>query len=234
MRNHLGGRFFEIGRLQYIPEPFGYKFKVFENSETRNIIALALPGLQCTADGWITDKEGDFETILEESVDGIVGNAARQNGSVNPLTVTLPPLTKVLLDDTCTVANIHIPTGNKLTLESYCQSLKEAKLFFEKCFPELRVAGFCTGTWLLDPELGKVLLPQSNIISFGRLFHLLSVTNANDHQLRERVFDNASWQDCKAVNSLQKAVLDHHHRGGEFRNTAGFILPKESEPFDSL
>lgn len=226
MRHHVSGNFFEIGRLQYIPGKFGYKFRVYQNSETGEIISFALPGLKCTSQGWPCDDATCFETALEETDNCIIGHPALVNGAISPTVQKIPAASKVLLDANSTVAYIHIPSGGKLDRANCCQSLQDAKNFFEKYFPEIHIHAFCTATWLLDPELAKVL-PGSNIAEFGQLFHSIALINGNDWQLRERVFGDVEWEQCKAENSLQRAILNHHNSGGEFRSTAGFILPEE-------
>jgi hypothetical protein len=133
----------------------------------------------------------------------------------------------VLVDDQTTVLHIHIPSGGSLDRESCVESLRTAKAFFEKYFPEINVRTFCTSTWLLDRELTKVLSPDSNIVSFSNLFRPLASRNGNDKQLLERAFGATAWENCVARNSLQKAVLEHHQNGGTFRVTAGFILPED-------
>ena len=231
MRNHVSGTFFEIGRLQYVLGTFGYKFRIYRNNG--EIISLALPGIKCTARGWMSEEDAAFETVLEDTNSGIIGHPALPNGAISPAVHTIPAASKVLLDADSTVAQIHIPSSGKLDRATCCQSLQSAKVFFEKYFPEVQIHTYCTGTWILDAELQKVL-PHSNIADFGRLFHLLTTTNANDRQLRERVFGDAEWHECSAENSLQKAILDHHRNGGEFRSTAGFILPEEIAAFDTI
>ncbi|MEO6906468.1 MAG: acyltransferase domain-containing protein [Abditibacteriaceae bacterium] len=226
MRNHISGNFFEIGRLQYIPGKFGYKFRVYGDSESGKIISFALPGLKCTQQGWPCDDATAFETALEETDEGFVGFPALANGAISSTAKQIPADSKVLLNGDSTVAIIHIPSGGRLDRDDCCQSLHDAKDFFEKYFAEIQIDAFCTATWLLDPELGKVL-PDSNIADFGQLFHPLALKNGNDHQLRERVFGDAEWDQCSAENSLQRAILNHHKNGGEFRSTAGFILSEE-------
>ncbi|MEO6906607.1 MAG: acyltransferase domain-containing protein [Abditibacteriaceae bacterium] len=231
MCNHVSGNLFEIGRLQYIPEKFGYKFRIYKNSESGEIISLALPGLHCTSQGLLCDDATAFETILEENEEGIVGHPVLANGIISSIVQKIPATSKVLLDADSTVAIIHIPSGSKLDRADCCQSLRDASDFFKKYFPDIQIRAFCTCTWLLDPELRKILPADSNIASFGALFLPLTITNANDGQLRERVFDNAEWEQSKAENSLQKAILNHHKNGGEFRSAAGFILPEEIESY---
>jgi hypothetical protein len=230
MRNHAGGSFFEIGRLQYISGAFGYAFRVYRDLKSDAVIPLALHGLRCTPDGWPCDDANGFVTSLEECEDGIFGHPAAVNGSIAPEPVTLAPGSPRLLDEDSAVVYVHIPWGEKLERAACVASLQSAQLFYEKYFPELPVRAFCTATWLLDPELGRVLPSRSNIVSFGRLFRPLAQRNATDRQIMERVFGRkASWENCAAQNSLQKAVLQHHRNGGQFRSTAGFILVKEIE-----
>jgi hypothetical protein len=229
MSNHVGGHFFEIGRLQYAIGTFGYLYRVYRDSETGTVVPMALAGRRCTLDGWPVDGATGFETHLDERESGIYGHpASGENGSILPEVQRIAPDSEVLLNAESAVAHIHIPSGEKLEREACCASLKTAKAFIEQHFPELELRAFCTATWLLDPELRKVLPPHSNIVSFGRLFRPLALRNANDDQLLERVFgSDASWESCQAVNSLQKAVLRHHQNGGQFRSTAGFILAAE-------
>ena len=229
MRNHVGGRFFEIGRLQYILAPFGYAFRVYRDLATNAVTTLALPGVQCTPEGWRCDGATGFTTVLEEREDGIIGHpVSADDGSIASAPIKIAPGSPVLLDEHSDIVQIHIPWGGKLERESCVASLQEAKNFFEKYFPEMKVRAFCTATWLLDRELGKVLPATSNIVAFGRLFRPLAVRDANDSQLLERVFGRgANWGNCRATNSLQRAVLHHHHNGGQFRGTAGFILPAD-------
>lgn len=230
MSNHVSGRFFEIGRLQYILATFGYPFRVYRDSNTNEVVALALKEVKCTTDGWRQDDADGFTTHLEERTDGIIGHpVSPKDGSVASTPITIAPDSQVLLDDHSEIVQIHIPWGGKLTHESCVDSLKEAKTFFEKYFSSISVQAFCTGTWLIDPELRKVLLPTSNIVAFGNLFRPLASRNGNDHQLIERVFNKKLWKDCVAENSLQKAVLEHHQNGGQFRHTSGYILPEDIE-----
>lgn len=232
MRNHVSGRFFELGRLQYVIGTFGYSFRIYRDSATGDAVPLALPGRCCTEDGWLEDAATGFETRLEEREDGIYGHAASPlDGSVSRALRRIAPESPVLVDDTSTVLIIHIPSGEKLDAESCVASLRTAKPFFEKYFPEISVRAFCTSTWLLDRELAKVLSPQSNIVAFAHLFRPLAARNGNDKQLLERAFGVDAWENCVARNSLQKAVLQHHQNGGAFRVTAGFILPEYISAF---
>jgi hypothetical protein len=229
MRNHVSGKFFELGRLQYVIGTFGHSFRVYRDQETGEIIPLALPGRHCTGDGWIEDDAAAFTTHLEKREDGIYGYAASpEDGSVIPTLKRIAPESPVLIDDQSIVAHTHIPSGQKLDRDKCCESLRMAKAFFPKYFPEMNVRAFCTSTWLLDRELAKVLPPGSNIVLFGNLFRPIALRNGDDKQLLQRVFSEAAtWENCVAKNSLQNAVCKHHRKGGKFRSTAGFILMED-------
>jgi hypothetical protein len=229
MRNHVSGKFFEIGRLQYVIGTFGHSFRIYRDKETGEVIPLALPGRCCTAEGWMEDNATGFETTLEERPDGIYGYpASPQDGSVASTLKRIAAQSPALVDDQTTVLHIHIPSGGKLDRESCVESLRTAKAFFEKYFPEISVRAFCTSTWLLDRELTKVLSPDSNIVSFSNLFRPVASRNGNDKQLLERVFgDGVTWENCIAKTSLQKAIQEHHRNGGEFHSGAGVILPED-------
>ncbi len=235
LSNHLGGEFFEIGRLQYHLGTFGNKVRVYRDSVSGEIVPLALGGRRCTTEGWPRDDADAFETRLEEREDGIFGHPiSPENGSISPKIKRLSPDSIVLLNEQSAVANVHIPSGAKLEPAACRASLTQARDFFAKYFPQVKIQGYATATWLLDRELAAILPPDSNIAAFGLLFRPLPQQNANDHQLLERAFGrDATWENCRAVSSLQKAVLKHHQAGGEFRMTAGFILPEDIAAFSS-
>src|SRR5690606_25177885 len=106
------------------------------NSETDEVISLALPGIKCTARGWMSEEDAAFETVLEETNNGIIGHPALPHGAISAAVHTIPAASKVLLDADSTVAQIHIPSSGKLDRATCCQSLQSAKAFFQKYFPE--------------------------------------------------------------------------------------------------
>ena len=229
MNNHVNARIFELGRLQYAPGTFSYPYRIYRDAESNAPVAFALPNLHCTTDGWIEDDATGFITQLQAQPDGIYGNAASPlNGSIVASTQRISPQSPLLIDRATSVLHVHIPSGQKLDLQECIASLKTAIDFFARYFPESQIKGLCISTWLLDPELKKVLSDDSNIVQFAHLFHPLARQNANDTQLLERVFGkDATWDNCIAQTSLQKAVLQHHRNGGVFRIGAGYILPEK-------
>lgn len=69
-----------------------------------------------------------------------------------------------------TVLNTHIPADGPLTREACLASFAQAKVFFEKYFPETEYKVFACHSWLLGDELCEMLGENSNILQFRRLF----------------------------------------------------------------
>lgn len=82
------------------------------------------------------------------------------------------------------VLGVHIPAdGGAMSPRACAESIAWAREFFPKHFPD-RFPGppvFVCSSWLLDPRLGELLRPDSNIVAFQRLFAL---TPADDDAYR--------------------------------------------------
>lgn len=68
--------------------------------------------------------------------------------------------------------DIHIPASGPLRYEECAESLRMAKDFFGKFYPEYDYKGFMCHSWLLDPTLSRFLPENSNILRFQTLFHI--------------------------------------------------------------
>ena len=68
------------------------------------------------------------------------------------------------------VLEVHIPAGEKLSLEECKLSFAKARDFFKKYFPDFDFKYITCHSWLLDDELKKYLPENSNILAFGDLF----------------------------------------------------------------
>lgn len=71
------------------------------------------------------------------------------------------------------VIEIHIPEGEKLTIEESKKSLDMARAFFEKFFPSYKYEYFTCHSWLLDDTLKKYLNENSNILKFASMFKII-------------------------------------------------------------
>lgn len=78
--------------------------------------------------------------------------------------------------------NVHVPQGLPL-LSLECEKSYKTALSFFKGIPPL----FICRSWLLCPDLEKLLPPTSNILAFQKNFTILSI-DQNNRQAEERIF----------------------------------------------
>lgn len=228
MRNHVLGRLYQIGRLQYGLGTFDYSVNVYDTD--RGQVALARNKVACDSNGWKTNEEtapGVWHTTLTQDAAGIRGNPVLPDGRINRESVTLPPDSRCLLQEDSPVLHVHIPSGEKLTLDTCRASLDRSLPFFRCYFPETDWRGLCCGTWLLDPALKKILPPSSNIVGFAGFFSPLpALPVAEEHYLHWIFGKTTSRQAIKMLpdkTRLQEAILRYLESGGTLRNGAGYI-----------
>ena len=103
------------------------------------------------------------------------------------------------------VIGIHIPDIGPLEYEECLSSLERARSFYRKDIP------FVCDSWLLDPELSKVLSENSNILKFQSLFDIVAVDKSNP-QCHQRVFEYSERKNT----TLQKRILEEEKKGSVF------------------
>ena len=126
--------------------------------------------------------------------------------------------TKIRKDDV--VINIHIPSEGPLTEDSVEDALKRARIFF----PDQKV--FVMDSWLLDPDLMKIL-PEGNMKKFVERFQVVHTVKHDRFQDGWRVF-GAEWEnpvDClPAETTLQKNIAAYMKEGGTLGEGFGILL----------
>ena len=107
--------------------------------------------------------------------------------------------------------NIHIMKGADLSPIAIDASLRQAREFFSKYFPELNIKGFITRTWLIYSKMSYLLPSESNIVKFGHRFEIIQEAPIQ-YQILERVYGT---QDLEAIakmpkkTSLQRNILNN-------------------------
>lgn len=103
---------------------------------------------------------------------------------------------------------LHIPQGEKLDNAACRKSLRDATAFFAKYYPGYAYRCYTVTSWLLDPDLGKALGEDSNIVKFGKMFTLLGYVSDSDMNER-RVFGyRKDRNNYVADNALRKYYLE--------------------------
>lgn len=117
----------------------------------------------------------------------------------------------------------HVPQGQPLDHDACWESYKRAFPFFEKHFG-FKAKAVHLSTWMLDPELTKLLPPTSNIVKWANDVTLFP--DIIPSTLGSFIFGNINFDPKTAPRdtSLRRAILDHIEKGGKFVNRAGVIL----------
>lgn len=130
------------------------------------------------------------------------------------------------------ILHVHIPAEEKLKYESVLDSLNQTKDFFKKYFDFVPVIMHCH-SWLLSPELKKLLPEDSNILRFQNLFCLYKTDDLR--QAEERVFGAVQEEitSYPQKTTLQKKMKTYLLKGHKIGMGWG-IIPIATGQEDSL
>ncbi|MBE7025152.1 MAG: hypothetical protein E7408_03755 [Ruminococcaceae bacterium] len=128
---------------------------------------------------------------------------------------------KVLVPTEVPYVNMHISDNEKLVGGE--ESIRAAREFFRKFFPEYGDCVYMTDTWLIDPLLGEILSPASNIMQFQNLFHIIDRYDCRKEVLN-RVFgeEKENLDEYVPTTSLARSVLAYLKSGKELGRGIGY------------
>ena len=114
--------------------------------------------------------------------------------------------------------NIHIPGDADISLSSVKKSWSEARIFFNKYYPDYGDAEMVCDSWLLSPNLEKLLPERSRILQFQKLFERIRVNEESDAGIRwvyGRI--DLEYKELPERTSLQRTMksylLEGNHTG---------------------
>lgn len=116
---------------------------------------------------------------------------------------------------------MHISDNEKLL--GCAESIRDARAFFRKFYPAYADCRYTTNTWLLEPRLGEILAPESNIMQFQSLFNIYDRYDCRSEVLK-RIFGEEK-EDLNAytpTTSLARAVIDYLKSGKELGRGLGY------------
>ena len=219
LREHISGRMFQIGRLQFQPSTWHTPWTLLRNARGEFAL-IAHGGDKVAQNGQFAsclgvNPDGARNIAYEERPDGFFGHRALADGSLSlePEFFPASEWTRHIAPGEPTI-NIHIPSGSPLDPEACRASVRDAQVFFKTYLPDWPIAhakAMVTGTWLLYPDFQKILPKNSNIVEFQRLFLLFPMRSMDDHQFYERAFvpEGRSITRDKLHTRLQVALFDH-------------------------
>lgn len=121
--------------------------------------------------------------------------------------------------------SVHIPTDACFTPEAVDTSLLQAKDFLKRFHPEYAGYSFICHSWLLSPELGKLLKETSNILSFQRRFSIQSV-QPEEREFIQWLYEAEETTPVQALpedTSLRRSVKELLLRGGNIGAARGVM-----------
>ena len=132
------------------------------------------------------------------------------------------------------IIGIHIPSGEPMTPEACRKSLEEARVFFDRFYPEYKWEYFTCHTWLLDSTLGEILKPESNILKFRSLFDDVSHEEPSDALLGYVFKWQSTREEVKSITpttSLAKKIQQRINENGVFHEAVGIIKKYLIQPY---
>jgi hypothetical protein len=231
INNHFDQNIFKIGRLQFQVATFPYSFIFLRNIKNGDVVAFAESGNEFRSDGQFNGcnnilDESAWTSTFTENENTFTGNPVSPEGFAENKTISLPKSEwEICLRKNDNALIIHIPEAGPMTHEMCGESIKGAKEFFAKYFPEYNYKALATTSWILDSQFEKLLKPTSNLVLFLKELYLLPTKGADDTQMLDRVFnakrDEAGELDLTSLpqkSSMQKAIVKHMEKGLFCRN----------------
>ena len=127
------------------------------------------------------------------------------------------------------VLSVHIPDFLGPIDPAACDdAIARAAAFFPRYFADWPVAFSVCNSWLLDPNLGTILKPQSNIIQFQSRFTIAEGGYDASDSVMQFVFGK-HLRDLDTItpeSSLERGVVQRLRDGGTWQGREGwFLLP---------
>lgn len=233
---HMTGRLFQLGRFQFAFMAYNKPFKAFRNRSTGVIAVLAESGVRFRADGQadgtngVYDSESGWLSVYDYDGGDHTGNPIANAAAVREPVRLSDREWELVLETGDNVLDVHIPASGKMTYELCRESYRTAIKFAAEFYPESPFKGFVCSSWLLAPQLPRLLPADSNIVRFQSDYNVTPV-KSDEKQTLERVFGfGTKLEDLPSFprdTSLQKTVYDYLASGGFIHGAAGFIM-KES------
>lgn len=234
LQNHVNGRLYRLGRLQFMPGPFHGGLRAFRSRRTGAVLALAEGGIRFGADGQYASlgrdpgREGTWTSQLTADETGVTSSPISPAGHAVRRPVTLPAGEwQQVLAPGDPMLDVHIPAGSPMTPAACRDAVERALEFFPRFFPGHAFKGFMCYSWFLDTQYDGLLPEDSNIVRFQREFYLFP-TEENGAASLWRIFGESAEampaDDLPTDTVMRRAVVRHLKAGGALRSGGAFFL----------
>lgn len=233
----IDGEYYRIGRLEIrINKKFGVKAKAFKNQNGEIVVladgaelhksgfALGAKGFEDASDSWVADiKETETEWI---------GYRYLENAYVEKIPIILEKDEwKIILSEDDFVVDLHIPADGRLNPEMVDETIGLIKEFMKKCYPDYDYKAFACNSWLVDPQMIKLLGDDANISKFCKRFTPMAIKSDGQaifyfifRKPDKEVNAGVDIKNLSEQTTLERKIKSHYLDGKIIYGTAGFFL----------
>jgi hypothetical protein len=225
----FSGRLYRLGRLTFLQERFHFPYHLFETKE-RDLKVFAIDGQKFNAQGLslLPGEKSAWQAEFSETPSEIRGTLISADGFAREKMESFPKSGwQKIANAGEPIVSVHISGGEPMNTEACADSFVRAKSFHEKYFPNDKFPIFTCDTWLLDPQLQKVLKEDSNIVQFQKRFFLAPNPRDSEFVPIRTIFGPQAlvvgYENVEHKTSLQKAAAQLKDEGHTLRHGIGFL-----------
>jgi len=236
LRLYVHAHIFDHEAFNFQPAVWGTSAIYLKNKKTGDVYPMMTSG-KFHKSGLVLGSEGALET--EESFDAefkeypdlFVGHLAVDGKVESKLSMLKRSEWECILRSGEDVLSLHIPRSADLTPNYVTRCIKEGIELTKKHYPELNPKFVVCYSWLLDPQLEKILDKDSKIASFTRRFNKHPI---NDPSLCCLGYIFPGQQSAPVATfpedtTLQRGAKRLMLEGGFIRGTAGIITELDKQ-----
>ncbi|MPM84342.1 hypothetical protein SDC9_131413 [bioreactor metagenome] len=169
------------------------------------------------------DGNGSFTATFDESDTEITGYPIDEKCLCSDTPITLSKtIWELVIKSGDDYINVHIPRGAKIDSVNSKKSFDSARIIFDELYDDFHPKSFICFSWLLDPALGTILKPDSNILGFQKEFSRFPYQSAG-REVFSFVFP-APFKDYSELpekTSLQRSIKQKYLKGEKIYGFGG-------------
>ena len=176
-------------------------------------------GLKLNDNAWDTVFETDGNKITANDIDDSSGKIRK-----NPVTFSLDEW-EPIINANSQVMNIHIPRGDRITTDTWFDSIARAFTFFETVMkPSLPLKACVCFSWMFDSRLQSFLPENSGLMRLQEAVHLFPLPTTDTKAGLYFVFgdNDIDINSAPADTSLRRGMIEHIRKGRVF--TGGSMI----------
>ena len=235
-----GNIFFRIGRFEYWIRPYTRNIvNVYRSRKTRKVVALLNSpafydgdGLRCVpAEREPSKNYWQSEFRIENNC--VYGTPASPEGRAIRKTMELPlDEWECVMDKDSITLDMHIPAGGSMTPEACAESVRRARDFYRKYFPQLNPVAIVCHSWIFSPDLPEFMSRESNLVKFMNEAYLYPIESPALAGIWFFLYqDKFDPKTAPRASSLQRAAVEHLEKGGKLRVGGMFMLLDDADEF---